>query len=330
VNDPSEWDDSVHRLKFIFGEYCFYNVWFEAAELRTHFIRLSGSLDDSSAAAAPLLGRHRALAIPAHPIAAEPGWLKITRDYLRYVPASTTCYFIEPGNSFDAYLQRMPNKHRHELFRKLRRVAEHCEGAIDLRCYRSVTEARAFYALASTVSRKTYQRRLLDVGLPETAAFEAQLLARAGQDRMRGYLLFHRDTPVAYGYCIVTGDCLRFQYIGYDPAYRHWSAGNVLIAEALRSAIGENLFAIIDFGSGEAQYKRSFATGSRRCATVFLFRPTARRLLTLAAHRTCIALSDICAGIADRLGLKERLKRRFRTPAAALLGSGLALLLTLG
>lgn len=330
MNDPSEWDDSVHRLKFIFGEYCFYNVWFEAAELRTHFIRLSGSLDDSSAAAAPLLGRHRALAIPAHPIAAEPGWLKITRDYLRYVPASTTCYFIEPGNSFDAYLQRMPNKHRHELFRKLRRVAEHCEGAIDVRCYRSVTEARAFYALASTVSRKTYQRRLLDVGLPETAAFEAQLLARAGQDRMRGYLLFHRDTPVAYGYCIVTGDCLRFQYIGYDPAYRHWSAGNVLIAEALRSAIGESRFAIIDFGSGEAQYKRSFATGSRRCATVFLFRPTARRLLTLAAHRTCIALSDICAGIADRLGLKERLKRRFRTPAAALLGSGLALLLTLG
>ena len=330
MNDPSEWDDSVHRLKFIFGEYCFYNVWFEAAELRTHFIRLSGSLDDSSAAAAPLLGRHRALAIPAHPIAAEPGWLKITRDYLRYVPASTTCYFIEPGNSFDAYLQRMPNKHRHELFRKLRRVAEHCAGAIDLRCYRSVTEARAFYALASTVSGKTYQRRLLDVGLPETAAFEAQLLARAGQNRMRGYLLFHRDTPVAYGYCIVTGDCLRFQYIGYDPAYRHWSAGNVLIAEALRSAIGESRFAIIDFGSGEAQYKRSFATGSRRCATVFLFRPTARRLLTLAAHRTCIALSDICAGIADRLGLKERLKRRFRTPAAALLGSGLALLLTLG
>jgi CelD/BcsL family acetyltransferase involved in cellulose biosynthesis len=330
VSDSSDWDDAVHRLKFIFGEYCFYNVWFEAIELRTHFIRLKGSLDDSSAAAAPLLRHHRAVAIPSHPIAAEPGWLKVTRKYLRYIPASNVCYFIESGDSFDAYLQRMPNKRRHELFRKLRRVAEHCGGAIDLRSYRSVAEARAFYPLARAISRKTYQRRLLDVGLPETAAFEAQLLARAAQDQMRGYLLFHRDTPIAYGYCAVTGDCLRFQYIGYDPAYRHWSAGNVLIAEALRCAIGENRFAIIDFGSGEAQYKRAFATGSLRCATVFLFRPTAGRLLTLAAHRTCIAFSDICAGIADRLGLKEQLKRRFRAHTTALIGPGLALLLAFG
>ena len=31
-----EWTDACHRLKFVFGEYCFYSAWFEAAELSTH------------------------------------------------------------------------------------------------------------------------------------------------------------------------------------------------------------------------------------------------------------------------------------------------------
>ena len=330
MNDAPEWAHSVHRLKFILGEYCFYSTQFEAAELNTHFIRLKGSLDESGAAVAPLLDRHRAVAIPSHPIVKEPVWLKITRDYLRYVPASTVCYFIEPGNSFDEYLQQMRHKYRHELLRKRKRVAEHNGGGIDLRAYRSEPEARAFYPLASAVSRKTYQRRLLDVGLPETAAFQAELLARAERDTMRGYLLFHENTPIAYAYCIVTGDYLRFQYIGYDPAYRNWSVGNVLIGEALRCAIGENRFAIIDFGSGEAQYKRVFATGSLRCATVFFFRPTVRRLLTVATHRACIAVSDACASVADRLGIKERLKRHARIRAMAAFGPSLAVFLILG
>jgi CelD/BcsL family acetyltransferase involved in cellulose biosynthesis len=323
TTDAAEWEDAVHRLKFIFGEYCFYSTWFEAAELSTHFIRLEASLDTSGAMVAPVLDRYRAAAIPAHPVVSKPAWLKMTRGYLRYVPASTVCYFIEPGNSFEGYLQRMRRKHRHELLRKRKRVAEHNGGEIDLRTYRSLPEARAFHALATAVSRKTYQHRLLDVGLPETAAFQAELLARAERDAMRGYLLFHHDAPIAYGYCTVKGDCLRFQHIGYDPAYRDWGVGNVLIAEALRCAIGENRFAIIDFGSGEAQYKRVFATGSLGCATVFFFRPTVGRLLGVAAHRACTAASDVCTAIADRLGIKQRVKRYARVRAVAAVGPGL-------
>jgi CelD/BcsL family acetyltransferase involved in cellulose biosynthesis len=317
TTDAPEWDDAVHRLKFIFGEYCFYSTWFEAAELSTHFTRLEGSFDESGALVAPVLDRYRAAAIPSHPIIRKPAWLKMTRGYLRYVPAAAVCYFIEPAKSFEEYLQQMRHKHRHELLRKRTRVAEHNGGEIDLRTYRSLPEARAFYALATAVSRKTYQHRLLDVGLPETAAFQAELLTRAEGDTMRGYLLFHHDTPIAYGYCTVRGDCLRFQHIGYDPAYRNWSVGNVLIAEALRCAIGENRFAIVDFGSGEAQYKRVFATGSRRCATVFFFRPTLGRLLIVAAHRACTAVSDVSTTAADRLGIREGLKRYARIRAAA-------------
>jgi hypothetical protein len=315
VTGPQDWEDAVHRLKFIFGEYCFYNAWFQAVELTAHVSRLKGSLDDNTAAVIPLLRRHGRVALPAHPIAPEPAWLKITRDYLRYVPTTTIHYFIEPGTSFEDYLQRMPRKYRHELLRKVRRSTKLSDVAIYLRSYRSLLEAQEFYPIACAISRKTYQRKLLDVGLPETASFETQLLARAERDEVRGYLLFHGERPIAYAYAAVTGDCLRFRYIGYDPAFGAWSAGTVLIYEALRSAIGEDRFAVFDFGSGEAQYKRAFATGSLRCATVFFFRPTARHLITVAAHRACVATSDGCGALLNRLGIKDRVKQYFRTRA---------------
>jgi len=312
VTAPQEWTDAFHRLKFVFGEYCFYSAWFEAVELATHVTRFEGCLDATAAAVAPLLQRHGAVAIPSHPISAKPIRLKITRDYLRYVPAATIYYFIEPGTSPTEYLGRMPRKNRHELLRKLRRFTERSGGEIDLRCYRSPAEAKVFYPLACGVSRKTYQRNLLDVGLPETTEFKAQLRGEAEHGAMRGYLLFFEGTAVAYAYGAVCGDCLRFRWIGYDPAFGDLSPGIVLLHQALASAIAEARFALIDFGSGEAQYKRIFATGSVRSATVFLFRPTLRHLATVAAHCACTATSDGCSVLLGRFGFKERVKRYFR------------------
>lgn len=310
---PQEWTDAFHRLKFVFGEYCFYSAWFEAVELATHVTRFEGCIDETAAALTPLLQRHGAVVIPSHPISADPIRVKITRDYLRYVPAATIHYFIEPGTSPSEYLGRMPRKYRHELLRKLRRFTGRSGGEIDSRCYRTPAEAEVFYPLACSVSRKTYQHNLLDVGLPETAAFEAQLRGQTERETMRGYLLFVGGTAVAYAYGTVRGDCLRFRCIGYDPAFADLSPGIVLIYRALASAIGEARFALIDFGSGEAQYKRIFATGSVRSATVFLFRPTLRHLATVAAHCACTATSDGCSVLLGRFGFKERVKRYFRT-----------------
>ena len=195
---PQEWTDAFHRLKFVFGEYCFYSVWFEAVEVATHVTGFEGCLDATAAAVTPLLRHHGAVAIPSHPISAAPLRLKITRDYLRYVPAATIHYFIEPGASPSEYLGRMPRKYRHELLRKQRRFTERSGGEVELRSYRTPGEAETFYPLACSVSRKTYQRNLLDVGLPETAAFEAELRAQAERDAVRGDLLFIGGTAVAY------------------------------------------------------------------------------------------------------------------------------------
>jgi len=213
--------------------------------------------------------------------------------------------------------------HRHEIQRKLRRYLQASGEAIEFRRYSTPQEARKFYALARPLSAKTYQDRLLARGLPDADAFRAELDEHAARGTMRGYLLFHREQPIAFGYCTAVGDCLRFAFTGYDPALAAWSPGIVLVHEMVRSLAGEGRFAVLDFGSGEAQYKRLFATASQLCATVFFFQPTLGHLIKVLAHRCCIAGSDRCAAAAARLGIKARLKRlvRARTAARAALGS---------
>ena len=256
--------------------------------------------------------------LPSFPVSARPAPLDLTRRYLRYTLATDNHYYIElDRSSFDEYLRGLSRHHRHEIQRKLRRYLQASGEAIEFRRYSTPQEARKFYALARPLSAKTYQDRLLARGLPDADAFRAELDEHAARGTMRGYLLFHREQPIAFGYCTAVDDCLRFAFTGYDPALAAWSPGIVLVHEMVRSLAGEGRFAVLDFGSGEAQYKRLFATASQLCATVFFFQPTLGHLIKVLAHRCCIAGSDRCAAAAARLGIKARLKRLLRARTAA-------------
>ncbi len=312
-----EWEESAHRIKYIFGEYCFFSTTFRALELTTHPTRLTEPLEVTISHAQPLLNQHRVLALPAYPISRAPKRVIIARDYIRYVPARTTYHFTELGPSYDVFMKQLEHKHRHDLRRKLRRFAAESDSRIDVRVYRTAAEAAAFYPLASDISQRTYQHRLLSAGLPQTGSFEAEMCERANAGTMRGYLLYIRDRPIAYAYATTAGDFLRFRHIGYERDFARLSPGIVLIHEALRSAIDEKRFVLVDFGAGEAQYKRSLATGSLECATVFVFRDKVGPLAMALTHQACVGFSDACVSVLDRAGVKERVKNYLRNRATS-------------
>jgi CelD/BcsL family acetyltransferase involved in cellulose biosynthesis len=90
------------------------------------------------------------------------------------------------------------------------------------------------------------------------------------------------------------------------------SPGIFLLQEMLKRIHAEKRFRLFDFGSGDAQYKRSFATRSRRCATVLQFRRTFRNWLIVTSHRALTGFSDGCVRLLKSLGMKDRVKRLFR------------------
>src|SRR5690606_2614194 len=87
-----------------------------------------------------------------------------------FVRQSYPHHYADLGLGYEAYLASFSVKTRSSLKRKLRKLAEHSGGALDVRVYRTPAEMADFFADARAVSALTYQEKLLDAGLPEDLA----------------------------------------------------------------------------------------------------------------------------------------------------------------
>jgi len=236
-----------------------------------------------------------------------------SRGWIRYVPSQYQRYYIDLSSTFDEYMAKFSAKSRATLIRKVRKFAQ-TFGAVDppVRVYRHPAELREFHRLAREVSRRSYQERLLDAGLPAPDGFRERLADLARRDAVRAYLLFAGDRPVAYLCCPANDGALIYQYVGFDPEFRAYSPGTVLQHLALESIFAEREFSYFDFTEGEGAHKQFFSTGSVSCADVYYFRRSVSKTCMIASHLATNALSETAGRILDRLNLKTAIRRRMR------------------
>ncbi len=249
-------------------------------------IRIAYTLDGAEAAETPklpLLEKAAGYVVTSIPESLIGGLRNA--GLLVYVRQRYMRYFADFSAGFDAYMAHFSGKSRATLKRKLKRYAELSGGAIDVRGYRTADEMAAFVEAASAVSRKSYQHRLLDAGLPDDDAARAAMAKLAAADQVRAFLLFRNGRPTAYLYLPVADGTLIYAYLGYDPDEADLSPGTVLQIEAIRMLTEEGRYGRLDFTEGEGQHKRLFSTGGIACADVLLLRPTiGNRVLIRMLH----------------------------------------------
>lgn len=260
---------------------------------------------------APSNGSHGFL-IRNLPIASRQPVLASVGDYLRYVPLQYQHCFIDLRTSFEQYERKFSAKTRSTLRRKIRKFAEASGGAIDWRTYRSPEHLDEFFNHARTVSRLTYQERLLDVGLPDSEAFRESACTLAREGRLRAYLLFDGERPVSYLYCPSKDCVLKYAYLGYDPDYQHLSVGTVLQWLAVEQMFGEKEFQFFDFTEGNSSHKLLFSSDQKLCANVYFIRKGLRNRALVYSHNGMNGLSAWLGDTLDRYGLKTRVKRLLR------------------
>ena len=243
---------------------------------------------------------------------------------LRYVPSQFDRYLIHLTGDFETYLSKFSSKTRSTLRRKVRKFEKASGGEIDWRVYRSGEELIEFHTLACDVSARTYQQKLFGMGLPTSDAFIRSMRARAEQDRVRGYLIFMDDRPVAYLYCPIDAGRVQYAYLGYLEEYAAHSPGTVLLYLALESLFKEGKHRLFDFTEGGLAggrgQKGTFSTHSQQCADIYLMRPSLSNLILVGAHTCTGWLSGAIGETLARFGLKKKVKRwvrRFSTANAA-------------
>lgn len=251
----------------------------------------------------------------SHPIEEKLPLLTRLPEAIRYVPSQYLHYYTNLEVSFDAYLKGFSAKSRSTLLRKVRKFAEASGGSTHWREFALANDMQEFYSLAREVSRKTYQERLLDAGLPEDPQFLSNAREMAANGKARGYILYLDGRPIAYLFCPIVEGALFYEYVGYDPECRHLSPGTVLQYLVLEKLMSQGGCRIFDFTEGQSQHKAFFSTHSVLCANIFYFRPTVRNRILLSLHAFTDSFSDKAAALLDRLGLKARIKKLLRAAA---------------
>ncbi len=249
--------------------------------------------------------------VRGQPISADLPRFLFGPQFFRYVPRQYDRCTVDLARSWDEYLAHFTPKTRSTLRRKVRRFEEAAYG-LDLRTYRDPADLDEFFAAGLFVSRRTYQARRLDCGLPESDAFQVEARRLAAQDRLRAYLLFAHGEPAAYLYCPIRDGVVEYAYVGHDPQLAFFSPGTVLLFLALERLINERQHRLFDFTEGGGPHKQLFGTQVTRCADVYTLR---RRRSLVAAARVQALLADISrtAGAAlEAIGAKRWLRRRLR------------------
>ncbi|MBU6395477.1 MAG: GNAT family N-acetyltransferase [Sphingomonadales bacterium] len=226
-------------------------------------------------------------------------------------------YYIDMRGSFDDYMGRFSGKTRSTLRRKRKRIAEMGGAemggnALDFEEFRSAADMDRFVAEAVPLSRKTYQARLLDAGLPEGEAAIAEMRALAGRDALRAYLLRIDGKAVSYLYLPIDGETVVYAHLGYDPEFAHLSPGTVLQLEALERLFAENRYRYFDFTEGEGAHKALFGTDFIEASSFFLLRPSLGNRLLLAALDGFNSGVATAKHLAESSGAMARVRRLVR------------------
>jgi CelD/BcsL family acetyltransferase involved in cellulose biosynthesis len=243
-------------------------------------------------------------------------WFALSGDRLRYVPIHYDRHYIEFRGRFTDYTARFSAKSRSTMKRKIRKFAELSGGTIDFREYRTAADMTDFHRLATELSRKTYQERIFGEGFASQAGTLSTICDLAERDKVRGYMLFHRMRPVAYVFGRSSCDTLLYGLLGYDPEYRQYSPGDVLLWHLIEREFERGRFRYLDFGEGESWYKSFFSTGSIRCARVYFLPKTPLNFAAVLLHAGSNAFTNVVGRLAQRLALRDRMRRLLRERAA--------------
>ncbi len=222
---------------------------------------------------------------------------------------------IDLPDTLDDYLKLLSKRTREGLRRQRRKLRKFADDDVTLEPITREEQIDAFVAAAVEVSKRTYQWRLLGLGIRDPERLAETMRALAGLGWTRCFLLRVRGEAVAFMLGYVYEDTYYYIDVGFDPDWTKQSVGSVLHLDVLDALIGEGARAF-DFSTGTGDHKSRFGTLARDEVNLVLIPRGLRGTLLTSTYVTSSATTRGLLAILDRLRVKDALKRWARRKAA--------------
>ncbi|HEY3303138.1 MAG TPA: GNAT family N-acetyltransferase [Candidatus Binatia bacterium] len=177
------------------------------------------------------------------------------------------------AESFETYLKnQFTKKTRYNLKREVRLLEDSAPGEVTLRVYHAPDQVSDFFRDSASVASRCYKWQ----GGPnpmEPTPFDLKKFSfLAERGRWRSYVLFIRDVPVAFCDATMRWGELYVELVGHDARYIKLNPGKVLLYKIFEDLHECRIVKQLNLGTGTAEYRRVFATSSRRVVDVNLYR----------------------------------------------------------
>jgi hypothetical protein len=217
-------------------------------------------------------------------------------------------------DSFDTFLASLSRHARGEIRGLQNRLARRYGRRMSMRIFDSTDEVDRLAADLRRIDSVTYQQAL-QIGA--SSADEERQLMLLGLSRgwFRLYMLYIDEEPVAYWSGFLYRGTFSGSKTGYDPAYKNDRVGTYVLMRLIEDLCGDDAAQTIDYGCGDAEYKKRFSNSCVEELHPLMFAPTLRGVRTNMA-RTTITAADRCGQWAlERSGALAPVRKRWRQRA---------------
>lgn len=202
------------------------------------------------------------------------------------------------------YWSKFSSKTRYKFRRRQKRIGE-----TRLVRVTRVDQSVEFLQYAQEVSLNSWQTQRFGLRVKNDDSQTQLLTTLALHGALRCYLLFHRETPLAFVMGHQFHGCYDYEEVGYDRRYAEHSPGQVLLLKVLEDLFEHDQPEWLDFGGGDADYKRLFANHTARSGNVWLMPTGCRSLATIGYLTCCRALNRGARQLLSQSGLMRRLRQ---------------------
>lgn len=218
-----------------------------------------------------------------------------------------------PPTEAELYARLSPKARKNQR-RQAKKVIEHFQGQLWIRCMGKPEELETLIDDVETVAKTTYQRGI-GVGFIDTPSMRERLRLQAEKKWLRGYVLYLAGAPCAFWIGTIYGSRFHSDYMGYDSRFSAHSPGMFLIMKVIEGFCGAGAgdkVDRIDFGLGDAQYKEVLGDTMWQEHSFYVFAPSVRGVWLNAVRTPLAFLSFETTRLVEALGGTKKIKRFWR------------------
>jgi CelD/BcsL family acetyltransferase involved in cellulose biosynthesis len=220
-------------------------------------------------------------------------------------------------DSFDEYLRRRSRGFRRNIKRYGSRLTEaYGEERMALEIYRDEADLERLFRDTASVAAKTYQAA---IGASFSDDELRRSLTRLAMQRgwFRGYVLYLDGEPCAFWYGLGYRGVFATDITGYDPAYSELRIGRYVMVKLIEDLCADETIHALDYGFGDAEYKRLFGDSSWAEEDVLVYAPTMRAIRINLIRTAVLGIGAATRAVVGNRGAIDRLKRRWRARLAS-------------